>query len=352
MSIKLKYRSISKNSETYFIADIAANHDGDLQRAKDLIYLAKEAGADCAKFQHFKAKKIVSGRGFRELDSIETHQSRWEKPVDEVYNQYHTRSEWDEELIKTCDDAGIEFMTTPYDLEAVETYSKLCYGLKIGSGDLTFHQIIHEACKTSLPIFLATGASDLFETEQAVEIIRSYGAPYCLFQCNTNYTGDLENFRYVNLNVLRQFAISFPDAILGLSDHTPGHAVLGAVALGARVIEKHFTDDNSRIGPDHKFALNPKTWSEMVEKTRELELSLGDGIKRVEKNETNTVIVQRRAIRATRDLPVGHVIVSEDLKFLRPCPKDAFSPYEASDLIGKKLDHVILEDQAFKKNVM
>ena len=87
----------------------------------------------------------------------------------------------------------------------------------------------------------------------------------------------------------------------------------------------------------------------MVEKTRELELSLGDGIKRVEKNETNTVIVQRRAIRVTRDLPVGHVIVSENLKFLRPCPKDAFSPYENGDLIGKKLDHVILEDQAFKK---
>ena len=109
MAIELNHKSIDKDSETYFIADIAANHDGDLQRAKDLIFMAKDAGADCAKFQHFKAKNIVSGPGFLELSAIETHQTSWEKPVEEVYEQYHTKSIWDEELISACAEAGIEY---------------------------------------------------------------------------------------------------------------------------------------------------------------------------------------------------------------------------------------------------
>lgn len=348
MQIDMKYKSISQGSETYFIADIAANHDGDLERAKDLIFLAKEAGADCAKFQHFKANKIVSRKGFSSLSEIETHQSSWTKPVDDIYDQYHTRSEWDDELIKTCDAVGIEFMTTPYDIDAVDRYSKYCAGLKIGSGDITFHQIISAACKTKLPIFIASGASDIYETKDAIDLIRKHGNQYCLFQCNTNYTGDLDNFKYVNLNVLKQFAITFPDAILGLSDHTPGHAaVLGAVALGARVIEKHFTDDNDRSGPDHKFALNPNTWREMVDRTRELELSLGDGIKRVEGNELNTVIVQRRAIRAARPLEAGTVLTENDLKYLRPCPHGALSPNQAHLLIGNELKENMLEDDVF-----
>jgi sialic acid synthase SpsE len=349
-SINLKYKKINEDSETYFIADIAANHDGDLQRAKELIYLAKEAGADCAKFQHFKAKNIVSASGFLDLDEVRTHQSEWKKPVDEIYDQYHTRVEWDTELIETCKAAQIEFMTTPYDLEAVKHYSQFCSGLKIGSGDITFHQIIEEACRTNLPIFLATGASNLYEVEMALQLIKKFDNPICLLQCNTNYTGDVDNFNFVNLNVLKQFANSFPDAILGLSDHTPGHAaVLGAVTLGARVIEKHFTDDTTREGPDHKFALDKKNWKEMVNRTRELEFALGDGIKRIEENEKNTVIVQRRAIRAARNLPAGTVVQASDLKFLRPCPSDALNPFEIEAILGKPLKHDMLEDQVFKK---
>ena len=351
MEINLNYKTISKSSDVYFIADIAANHDGDLSRAKDLIYLAKEAGADCAKFQHFKAENIVSDKEFQGLNkTLHTHQSKWKKSVASVYDQYHTRDEWTQELVDTCKDANIEFMTTPYDLEAVEKYSRYCHALKIGSGDITFHQIIKKACETGLPILIASGAADLSDTEKAVNLIRESGNPFCLFQCNTNYTGDIENFRYVNLNVLKQFSLSFPEAILGLSDHTPGHAaVLGAVALGAKVIEKHFTDDNDRIGPDHKFALNPVSWRDMVDRTRELELAMGDGIKRIELNETNTFIVQRRAICAGKDLKQGHVIQKTDLKYLRPCSSDAFMPYQEKDIIGKKLLTDLQKDQTILK---
>ena len=141
---------------------------------------------------------------------------------------------------------------------------------------------------------MATGASKLNEVKNAVDIITEVNPNLCLMQCNTNYTGSTENFKYVNLKVLQTFNQIWPSIPLGFSDHTPGHsAVLGAITLGARVVEKHFTDDNSREGPDHSFAMTPKTWSEMVNASRELENSLGDGIKRIEKNEIETIIVQR-----------------------------------------------------------
>jgi sialic acid synthase SpsE len=148
----------------------------------------------------------------------------------------------------------------------------------------------------------------------------------------------LENFKYINLNVINTFKKNFPNVVLGLSDHTPGHTtVLGAVAYGAKMIEKHFTDDQNRDGPDHQFSMNPKTWKEMVERTRELEYALGDGIKIVEQNEKETVILQRRAIRIVKDLPSGHTLSEDDLICLRPCPNDAIEPFEYEMVIGKTI---------------
>jgi N-acetylneuraminate synthase len=130
----------------------------------------------------------------------------------------------------------------------------------------------------------------------------------------------------------------FPNLILGLSDHTPGHAtVLGSVALGARVIEKHFTDDNRREGPDHPFSMTPSSWREMVDRTRELELALGDSRKYVSENEQDTVIVQRRCLRAVKDLRAGTVLKEDMLEALRPAPRDAVFPFDLTRVIGKKL---------------
>lgn len=337
-TVTVNDRSISQNSPTYFIADIAANHDGDLIRAKELIWKAKEAGADCAKFQHFKADKIVSDVGFSGDLAAVSHQRDWEESVVAIYDKYHTKREWSDKLYNECRRAEIDFMTTPYDIEAIHLLDDYLPAYKIGSGDITFKEIMVEIAKKNKPIFLASGASDIAEIQAAVEVILMYNSRICLMQCNTNYTGNYENFRYVNLNVLRQFAIIWPNMILGLSDHTPGHsAVLGAVSLGARVIEKHFTDDNTRVGPDHKFALNPQTWRDMVTATKELELALGDGVKRVEENEFETVVIQRRALRAKRDLKKGHVLGASDLEALRPCPERAVSPMAISQVIGKQL---------------
>ncbi len=339
---------ISIRAPTYFIADIAANHDGDLERAKALIWLAKEAGADCAKFQHFKAGKIVSDKGFEALGAQSAHQSSWKKSVVEVYDQYHTRDAWTDVLVETCQAAGIAFMTTPYDLEALETHALRGPAIKIGSGDITWPQFITACAAKGLPMLLATGAAIMAEVETAVAAALSVNPNLCLMQCNTNYSGSLENFRSVNLNVLKSFAVHWPGLPLGLSDHTPGHsAVLGAVALGARVVEKHFTDDNGREGPDHAFALNPATWAAMVEATRELEAALGDGVKRVEANEDQTVVVQRRAVRARRDLAAGEPITDEDIEMLRPCPAGALTPAQAGGLVGRSLKGPKAAGEAF-----
>ena len=329
-------RTISGMSSTYFIADIGANHDGSLERAKDLIKRAKESGADCAKFQHFKAETIVSDAGFRDLKVA--HQEKWPKSVYETYEDYSIHYEWNIKLRDACFNCGIDFMTTPYDMDAVDAIDPLVKAYKIGSGDITYTSFIRYVAAHHKPIFLATGASSMVEVEVAVETALEHNRQLCLMQCNTNYTGDEGNFSYVNLNVLKSFAATWPGLPLGLSDHTAGYvAPLGAVALGATVIEKHFTDDPTRNGPDHKFALSPQDWRAMVEATRQLERALGDGRKIVEDNEIESRIVQRRAIRCKRDLVAGDVIAASDVEFLRPCPDGALTPSQVDLVIGGKV---------------
>ena len=337
-SFKIGDNEISLSTPTFFVADIAANHDGNLQRAKDLIRLAKDAGADAAKFQHFKAEHIVSDYGFRALGGQFSHQAKWGKPVFEIYADHSLNRDWNDILAETARDVGIHFMTTPYDIEAVDSIDPLVPAFKIGSGDITWPAFIEYVASKGKPMLVATGASAMAEVEAAVDAVLAKNRQLCILQCNTNYTGSLENFRFVNLRVLQAYALHWPGLPLGLSDHTPGHTTtLGAIAMGARVIEKHLTDDATRKGPDHLFSMTPKTWREMVERTRELENALGDGVKRVEGNETDTVILQRRCLRTTLPLPAGHVIVEADLEALRPAPDGALAPHKLASVVGRSL---------------
>ena len=302
--IKIGSRVIGEEHPTYFIADIGANHDGNLKRAKNLIRLSAEAGADAAKFQHFKAETIVSDDGFKNLNSeYLSHQSSWKKSVFEVYKDASINLEWDYELKSTCEEFGVEYLTSPYDLELVDHVDEFVRAFKIGSGDITWIENIKKIASKGKPVILACGASNYNEIVRAVEVILKSNSQLSILQCNTNYTGNKNNLDYINLNVLKTLKNMYPQIIVGLSDHTPGHATaVGAVALGGRIIEKHFTDDNSRVGPDHRFAMNPKTWKQMVEVVRELERALGNGIKKVENNEKNTVIIQRRSLRAKKKI--------------------------------------------------
>jgi N-acetylneuraminate synthase len=241
-------------------------------------------------------------------------------------------------LRSTCNEAGIEFFTTPYSFELADAMDDFVPAFKIGSGDITWIELIERIAAKGKPYILATGASTLDDVVRAVDAALAINSNFCLMQCNTNYTGDLANLKYVNLNVLRTFREMYPGVLLGLSDHTPGHAtVLGAITLGARMVEKHFTDDTSRSGPDHKFSMDPASWREMILRSRELESALGGGVKRIELNESATSIVQRRSIRAGRDLEAGTVLTREDLEVLRPCPAGSLGPHELNLVLGNKL---------------
>lgn len=341
---KIGDRWVGRENPTYFIADISANHDGELERAKMLIRLAAEAGADAAKFQNFRAPKIVSDYGFRSMGSQQSHQTTWEESVYEVYEGASIPFKWTPELKAECDQMGIHYFSSPYDFEAVDMLEPYVPAYKIGSGDITWLEMLRYIAAKGLPVILATGASSIGDVQRAVDEILKMNDELILMQCNTNYTASSENFDHIHLNVLRTYASLYPEVVLGLSDHTSKHAtVLGGVALGARAIEKHFTDDNSRVGPDHPFSMDPDSWREMVDRTRELERALGSPNKRVAGNESETVVVQQRCLRAGRDINSGEIFAREMIDVLRPAPAGAIRPYEIDAVIGKKAVKQILK---------
>ncbi len=371
MKIKNLFKKKSNERETYFVADIAANHDGDLSKAKELIYAAAESGANSAKFQNFKAETIVSDLGFKYLGKKYSHQSKWEKTVFETYKSAELPIEWTLELIDTCNKCKIEYFTAPYDL----TFSKLIAEhtkiVKMGSGEITWHEHLELVSNLFDIILIATGASEIKEVEDSMRIFENNNV--ILMQCNTDYTAKItdsrdfleKRYNCINLKVLDTYEKLFPKTILGLSDHTHGNTtVLGAVGLfNAKVIEKHFTLSNNKKGPDHPFSMTPNTWRDMVKKTRYLEkqiknikeysekmkltlnlvddkvglkLAIGDGEKRVEHNEKDTVVLQRRCFYLKNNIKKDTKIFKSDLIPLRPCLKNSFKPYESDKIIGKK----------------
>ena len=301
---KIGSKKVGLDFPSYFIADIAANHDGDLNKAIDLIYSCAEAGANAAKFQHFSAETIVSDIGFRNLNrKYLSHQKKWKKSVFEVYKDASINLEWTSKLKKACKKAKIDFLSTPYSYYLADHLFKYIPAYKIGSGDVNWLEFISYIAKKNKPLLVATGATNINEVNKLIKLIYKINKKIVLMQCNTNYTGDKNNLKYINLNVLKTYKKRFPNIILGLSDHTFGHSsVLGAISLGARVIEKHYTLDNNLNGPDHYFSMNPNTWQEMIKRSRELESCLGTDIKKVELNERSTVIIQRRSAHAKRDI--------------------------------------------------
>jgi sialic acid synthase SpsE len=337
MDIRVGKRLIGPDHPTYFIADIAANHDGDLERAKLLIRLAKQAGADAAKFQNFDAPKIVSDYGFTHMNSQVSHQAAWKKSVVEVYRAASIPFEWTNILMEECSEAGIHYFSSPYDFGAIDFLDRYVEVYKAGSGEIDWIEALERMATKGKPFFVATGASDIGDVQRAVHAILKINRQLVLMQCNTNYTASPDNYDHLHLNVLKTYASMFPDVILGLSDHTHAVApVVGAVALGARVIERHFTDSNDREGPDHKFAMDPDKWSRMVEETRLLERAMGSPDKFIAENEKQTAVVQRRCLRAARDIKAGEVFTRDMIDVLRPATPGAIKPYEIANVLGTK----------------
>lgn len=332
--IRIGDKWIGHNEPCYIIAEIGSAFDGSIERAKMLIDLAKECRADAVKFQCFNADKLISKRGFDGL-SI-GFQAKWKKPAYEVYKNAEFPREWHEELSNYTNKKGLHFLSTPYDKEAVDILADLDVpAFKIGSGDITWHEMLRYMAKRGKPIILSTGASTIAEIDESLKVIKKEGNnDIILLQCVTNYPSHFES---ANIRAMKAMGGLF-NVLVGYSDHTLGSIIpLGSVALGACVIEKHFTDDKTRKGLDHSFALDGKEFKEMVNEIRTLEKSLGSPAKDLYEEEKEAVILQRRCLRAAKDIPKGLKITEDMVDVLRPLAKDALDPKYKNIIIGRKV---------------
>lgn len=337
--VKIGDRWVGEGEPTYIIAEIGSNFDGSLEQAKKLVDLAKEVGADAAKFQSFLPNKIIAKKGFKTKTSF---QARWEKSVYEIYAEAVFPREWHPEIAEYCQNKGIHFLSSPYDKEAVDLLDKIGVpAFKIGSGDITFLSLIEYIARKGKPIILATGASSMGEIEAAVNTIKAAdNQDVILLQCVTNYPSPIEHTNIRAMVTLRE-TFQVP---VGYSDHSLGSVVaLGSVALGACVIEKHFTFDKRGEGPDHPFAADVSEMAAMIRDIRLLEAALGSPIKQLTSAETETVILQRRSIFAKVDIPAGATLTAEMIEPLRPAI--GIPPQYLSLVIGRKAKFNIREGE-------
>jgi sialic acid synthase SpsE len=329
--IKIGNRFIGNGHPTYIIAEIGANFDKDINKAKRLIDAAKECGADCAKFQTFSTPKIVSEGGFSRMKLEGVHGS-WGRTVSEVFKDAEFPREWHKEISDYCKKVGIDFSTSPYDFEAVDLCMELDIPfIKMGSGDITWLEMLAYIAKTGKPLMLATGDATMAEIDEAVRTIEATGNnQLVLMQCITNYPSKIDS---ANVNVLKTYQSAF-DILTGYSDHAPGPVVaLASVVLGGCVIEKHFTLNKADKGPDHPHSMNPTEFKLMVDYVREVERAMGSTRKEVVAEEGETVFVQRRCLYAKNSLKKGQVITESDIDVLRPAL--GIAPKFKSIIIGK-----------------
>lgn len=318
--------------KTIIIAEVGVNHNGDIDLAKKLIKEAAESGADYVKFQTFRAKNIVSvdaPKAEYQKNNTEKNESQYEM----IKKLELTRSNH-EDIIKECRLNKIGFFSTAFDEESFDMLVE--FGLdfiKIPSGELTNLPLLRYMTRLGKPVILSTGMACLGEIEAAIEVIEASGTSrnkITILHCTTEYPTPMVD---VNLHAMVSMKKAFGVEI-GYSDHTPGIEVpIAAVALGARVIEKHFTLDRSLPGPDHKASLEPNELRAMVEGIRNIEVALGDGIKRPSLSEIKNRPIARKSIVASRHIQAGEIFSSENLAVKRP--GTGVSPMCWDDVLGR-----------------
>jgi pseudaminic acid synthase len=333
-------KKVGTNHPSYIIAEIGANFDKNLDKAKKLCDAAKEAGADCAKFQSFISEKIVSPNGFAKMSLKGVH-GTWGRPVNEVFKDAEFPREWHHKINEHCKNIDIHFSSSPYDFEAVD----LCMSLdvpfiKIGSGEITWLEMIEYIAKKGKPLILATGDATLSEIDEAVRTIENVGNKnLILLQCITNYPSKLES---ANVRIVKSYQDTF-EILTGCSDHAPTDIVpIASTVLGGCIIEKHFTLNKNDKGPDHPHSMDVNEFKNMVSRIRQVEIVLGSSRKNVVEEEAETVYVQRRALYSKRNIYKGNKIQLEDLIELRPAL--GILPKYKNIIIGKLASKDIVMD--------
>ncbi|MBS7198003.1 MAG: N-acetylneuraminate synthase [Bacteroidales bacterium] len=315
------------------IAEAGVNHNGSLELAKQLIDVAADAGVDYVKFQTFRSENLVTGRacqaGYqqRNLDSTSPSQLQMLKQLELSRDDHY-------ELITYCKEKNVAFLSTAFDFDSIDFLAELNLGLwKIPSGEITNYPYLRRVASYGGPVILSTGMSELAEIKAAMEVLNRFGVSRKLItvlHCNTEYPTP---FQDVNLNAMNVIGTEL-DVNVGYSDHTIGLEIpIAAVALGARVIEKHFTLDRGMRGPDHKASLEPDELKAMVRVIRNVELSLGDGVKRVTSSEKGNKAVARKSIVAAMAIKQGEIFTEDNITVKRP--GDGLSPMVWEQVLGQ-----------------
>lgn len=323
----------------YIIAEAGVNHNGSFELACKLVDAAKEAGVDCVKFQTFKSKNLVSRTAkkaeYQRDTTGEGSQGDMLKDLELSYDEFLALKEY-------CDRIGICFLSTPFDFDSIKFLDSIDMPFwKIPSGEVTNYPYLLAIAKTGKPVVMSTGMCDMTEIKEAITVLRENGAKEIkLLHCNTEYPTPFED---VNLYAMRTMRDVF-DLEVGYSDHTKGIEVpIAAVALGATIIEKHFTLDRNMEGPDHKASLEPDELARMVSSIRNIESSLGSGDKTPSASEKKNIIVARKSIVAARNIKAGEILAEDNITVKRPAT--GISPMRWNKVIGTRAVRDFEEDE-------
>jgi N,N'-diacetyllegionaminate synthase len=320
-------------SKTLIIAEAGVNHNGSIDLAKQLIDVAKQAGADYVKFQTFKAENLVTKTSQkadyqkRNTDDTDDRQLTMLKKLELGEDAHH-------ELIAYSKLKGIRFLSTPFDMESLDFVHKLGFDVfKIASGEVTNLPFLRKVASYGIPVILSTGMCNLGDIEAALHAITDAGLPHdkiSVLHCNTEYPTQWSD---VNLKAMVTIGQAF-NVNIGYSDHTEGIEVpIAAVAMGASIIEKHFTLDRSMPGPDHKASLEPHELTKMITSIRNVEVAIGDGIKRVTESEAKNIPIARKSIIASVSIKKGELFTEQNLTAKRP--GTGISPMLWDTVIGR-----------------
>ncbi len=332
-------------NSTIIIAEAGVNHNGDIKKAKELIDFAVLAGVDYIKFQSFVAHKLVSPVA-KKAEYQNKNMSDGDDLQFNMLKKLELSHQDHDELMQYCEKKRIKFLSTAFDIDGLHYLNGLGLSLfKVPSGEVTNYPYLKTLALFGKHVILSTGMCSDFDIKNALNVLLEHGLAknkISLLHCNTEYPTPMKD---VNLRAMLSIKNNF-DVEIGYSDHTLGIEVpTAAVALGAKIIEKHFTLDRSLPGPDHIASLEPDELILMVKAIRNIELAIsGDGIKKPSESETKNITIARKSIHLNKDLPNGYVLTPQDLIALRP--GDGISPMQWNNIVGKKL---IVDKREFDK---
>lgn len=327
-------------SKVFVIAEAGVNHNGSIEVAKELVDVAARAGADAVKFQTFKAENLVCKNAEKanyQMETTDTSESQFE-----MLKKLELTLDMHQQLITYCKQKNIMFLSTPFDIDSL--YFLVDLGveiIKIPSGEIINYPLLREVGKTGKEVIISSGMSTLDEVREALDILKEFGSKrITVLHCNTEYPTPYED---VNLNAMVTMREKL-NINVGYSDHTSGIEIpIAATALGASVIEKHFTLDKSMEGPDHKASLEPMELEKMIASIRIVEKAMGNGVKEPSDSESKNINIVRKSIVAKHNIPSGNVFTEENLTTKRP--GTGISPMRWNEVIGKVASRDIMEDE-------